>query len=311
MTISMEESNLYGWDVIIVESGLLKIGIAPDIGGRIISIQVDGEELLFHQKEHAGETFHFGSSDDRKELKRSLGFRLWGGDKTWVAPQEAWWEGIPPIDLDAGVYELEKSDEIIRLKSPICPETGIRIIREISLKDEGRMDLNQIFVNDSENIIKKGIWDVTQFLRSMSVFIPTDPEKIRGYPNEGDSVTLHPHYVKPSSHGWSEIKCGEPVHFKFGSMLDRGVIMAVHPLKDGFLLHGRRFNTVPDSDYAHRAVVEVYNSPTYDYLELEIHAPFLPIQPKGSVSHSQEWFFKKIDEMGEPETMWELLESNQ
>ena len=34
-----------------------------------------------------------------------LGFVLWGGDKTWLAPQDRWTDGDPFLDLDSGAYD--------------------------------------------------------------------------------------------------------------------------------------------------------------------------------------------------------------
>ncbi|MGA8163440.1 MAG: hypothetical protein WB791_00255 [Waddliaceae bacterium] len=99
--------------------------------------------MLFVQKEHVGETFSFDHVTDLRAEKRRLSFRLWGGDKTWVSPQSAWREAIPPLELDAGAHDAKSEGASIVMQSPRCRETGLRIIRRVTLLDEGKVLLDQ------------------------------------------------------------------------------------------------------------------------------------------------------------------------
>ncbi len=112
----IEEAVFYGWKGYRLVCGPLAIGVAPDLGGRIISLAHEGTELLFVQQEHLGEVFDLDGATDLRALKRRLGFRLWGGDKTWIAPQSSWWEGIPPLDLDAGRYRVRVDGDTLSLQ---------------------------------------------------------------------------------------------------------------------------------------------------------------------------------------------------
>ena len=53
------KESVRGWSGYVLSMGDIRLGIAPEIGGRIISLVYKGEELLFVQEEHAGETFSF------------------------------------------------------------------------------------------------------------------------------------------------------------------------------------------------------------------------------------------------------------
>ena len=127
-------------------SGEVSLGITPQIGGRIISLTHQEEELFFVQDEFKGDIYDLEVIDDLRAKKREMGFRLWGGDKTWVAPQNEWWEKVPPLDLDAGVYSVNIDENILEMTSPFCRETGLRIIRRITL-DDGLIHLQQTFRN--------------------------------------------------------------------------------------------------------------------------------------------------------------------
>ncbi len=280
--------NLYGWPGLVANLGPLSIGLAPDIGGRIISLTYEGKELLFVQKEHAGETFDFSQVSDLDAEKRRLGFRLWGGDKTWVAPQEAWTEAMPPLELDAGRYSCTHEGLQAVMTSPVCHETGLRISREVCLADDGTIELCQTFHNATDTPVTRGIWDVTQALRPFDVYFPCKKEDLRPYPQEGDSVVLADQLLEEVE-GWTRLPCREAAHFKFGARLDKGMLIALRPVKNGMLIFGRRFRVDPEGHYLHGANAEVYNSPNMNYLEIEVHGPSRTLSPGEKLQHIQKW----------------------
>ncbi len=297
--MEIEAKNLYGWKAHELKSGQLCLGIIP-LGGRIISLRFCDEEIFFYQKEHAGDSFDFsGFSKEELDIKkRDLGFRVWGGDKTWVAPQNAWSEAIPPLTLDAGHYQTKIESDGISLLSPVDPETGLQISRKISIHANNKVILKQGFHNLSKEVIQKGIWNVSQVLRDVFVYLPTRPEEIIAYPNEGDSLSLQNEIIQSQAKKWSRIRCNEAKHFKYGAKLEKGFVVTVKPLavKNNFLLMKRLFSVDTEEKYAHNVSVEVYNSPNMNYAEVEIHAPLLSIQPGESVYHSQTWSFQKVQQ---------------
>ncbi|MGA8163441.1 MAG: hypothetical protein WB791_00260 [Waddliaceae bacterium] len=93
--------------------------------------------------------------------------------------------------------------------------------------------------------------------------------------------------------GWSCITCQQPLHYKFGTLLNKGILVAHR--KNPPLSWTRRFSVDAGGCYAHDAVVEVYNSPTYDYCEIEVHAHLIPLKEDEEASHRQEWTFAARD----------------
>ena len=295
-TIEVQAKSLHGWEACELSAGQLKIAVIP-LGGRIISVQFYGEEFFFVQAEHAGETFDFGglSKEQIETKKREFGFRLWGGDKSWVAPQAKWKQGIPPLVLDAGTYKLKVQGQKISLQSPIDPETGLQIEREITLHSDERLDLKQSFYNHSEQAVECGIWDVSQILRNIYVYIPAKVQELIPYKEEGDSESLLRQVCSPAANGWSCIRCDEALHFKYGALPKKGQIITYKPCrsKNSFLIMERFFDLDPKAPYAHGAAIEVYNSPTMNYAEVEVHGPLQSIAPGASIRHSQSWHFRQ------------------
>ena len=297
-SFQVQAKNIKGWEACELSADDLKLSVIP-LGGRIISLEFLGEEFFFIQEEHAGESFDFhGFSKEQIEIKKKeLGFRLWGGDKTWVAPQKKWSQKIPPLALDGGSYQREIRGASLILRSPLDPETGLQICREITIEKGNRLELKQSFYNHSQEVIEYGIWNVSQILRELHVYIPVSPEKIISYADEGDSEALLKEVCAPLGNGWTSIRCDEPLHFKYGALPQKGRILSLKPYrsKNSFLVMERLFDLEPKASYAHGASVEVYNSPTMNYAEVEVHAPLQRLSPGEKSEHFQSWHFRKAN----------------
>lgn len=283
----LEEKNIYGWPGYICQSGDMIVGFVPQLGGRIMSLQFCGEELFFIQKEHMGETFELSQLAVNK---KNFGFRVWGGDKTWIAPEELWIDKIPPLDLDAGRYSFSVDDinHSITMVSPVCRETGIQITRQVKVLQGHRLILNETITNNNKVSIQRGIWNVAQVLRPFDIYLPCSRENVRLYDSEAYQNCPVDQYVRPEG-DWTVIPCRDQEHFKFGAVLRDGKILAVRRTPDQILVFIKSFPIDSKASYAHFSQVEVYNSPLYPYCEIEIHSPVVNVSPGQSVSQSQQW----------------------
>ncbi|MBF0385945.1 MAG: hypothetical protein HQL27_08760 [Candidatus Omnitrophica bacterium] len=286
----IKKTNIYGWKGLSLSSRGLSLGIIPDVGGRIISLKYKGEELFYVDKDLMGLVFDLGCIDFIA-LKKKLGFLLWGGDKTWVAPEKEWQLNIPPLDLDAGKYEATVGQGKIILTSPICRETGLRIIREVSLEHDGKVFLNQVFVNCSEQPITKGIWNVTQVLKPCDCFLAAAQKDVRSYHLEDKSLPSN-EIIPVYSRGWSKIPCRDNTLFKFGAKSNVGLVAVSRKSKFGYACLIKSFPVFPAREYPHDSTVEVFNSDCHNYFEIETHSPLITIPAGKSISHSQKWEIK-------------------
>lgn len=314
----LEPAEFYGWSGYRMSNDRLELGFAPDIGGRLISLKYHGRELLFHQAEHAGESFDPNAFADVDAMKQSLGFRLWGGDKTWVAPQSDWRGAIPPLDLDACRYAAEMKDHRVFMLSPLDRETGLRVARTFELRPDGRVAVVEEFRNPGDDeTIRRGIWNVSQLLRPAVVYAAVEHDRVLAYENEGRSVELRDVVVQPAG-DWTRIDCPGPAHFKYGGRLrnvnaagapERGELLSVQTdpkTKTAVAMH-RSFAIESKGAYTHDAIFEVYNSPSMDYLEVEVHAPLRDIPPGSSVSLEQIWTFAEVDAGAGPQEIRDAL----
>jgi hypothetical protein len=145
----MQTANetIYGWPGVQLSAGDLAVGVIPAPGARIISLVYAGTELLYHDARLAGDMPSLPADRSAAQLKAALGFRLWGGDKTWLAPQSAWGDGLPPMDLDGGAYACRAIKRGLELESPVCRETGLKIIRRITLDESATLTLREELLN--------------------------------------------------------------------------------------------------------------------------------------------------------------------
>jgi hypothetical protein len=280
--------NIHGWPGVRLSAADVSIGLTPDIGGRILSLTYCGEELLYVHLPEAGRVFDLSPQSDLKAFKEQFGFRIFGGDKTWVAPESEWLAKIPPLDLDVGRYRLEQLDGWAVLTSLVCRETGLQIIRRVRLEYDGTIRLQEEFHNATDRPILKGIWNVTQVRKPFDVFLPADEGAIRSYYCE-DPTLPHPGQEVEYDGGWAKVPCRSSVCFKFGGMLREGRLVLLRPAANGVIFFAREFEYDPDARYAHRSAVEVFNSAQFAYGEVEVHAPWVTVPHRGFISFRQTW----------------------
>jgi Domain of unknown function (DUF4380) len=160
-------------EVVWLANGLLRIGLVPALGARILSLVVGERELLYRNPRLLDDRLHRLPAEALlPPVDGTLGsWRNYGGDKTWPAPQ-GWdgpdqWPGPPDEVLDSGTYEvgLDRATDhvVIALRSQIEPRTGLRLTRQVRLP-AGRAGYSLIlgFENALDRPVTWAIWNVTQ-----------------------------------------------------------------------------------------------------------------------------------------------------
>lgn len=257
-------------------------------------MRYEGRELLFVDRENAGQTFDFTDVSDLNAKKLEVGPRWWGGDKTWIAPQREWRENLPPIELDAGQYTLTMEGQTAVMVSPVCRETGLRVRRTVTVEEDGTVRLSEEIRNETEVPLTRGIWNVTQVNRPCSFYVPAAPKAFRSYHHE-DATLPEVKDIIQENQGWVEVHCRQPQLFKCGGHPKEGKVLIRMPLRGRHdVVWLKSFNAVSNGPYAHNSSVEIYNSGTHNYAEIEIHGPLAELKPGEASRLEQQWNFKKI-----------------
>jgi hypothetical protein len=155
-------------EVIRLGAGDIEAAVAPELGGRLLSLQCRGDEYLWRNPRLL---------DD--ELRPTVpvappapgsGFEQWqnwGGEKTWPAPQgwdgDGQWPGPPDGVLDGGRYRvLHRGSARVVLESASEPRTGLAIRREIAVRPGGTLSVDAVLTNVSTRHTRWAAWSVAQ-----------------------------------------------------------------------------------------------------------------------------------------------------
>ncbi|MFQ5992051.1 MAG: DUF4380 domain-containing protein [Nitrospiraceae bacterium] len=303
--VLIEQSSYKGWDASRIQNGPLELLLVPQVGGRTMGMRWRGHELAFTQPEREGRTENLSVVRDVRTRKREIGRILWGGDKTWLAPQDRWTDGFPFLDLDSGSYaqqieQVGNEAVVIRMVSPVDRETGVQISRTLTvLPGSTEWLLTHELHNASSAEVTWGVWDVSMVLRPAKVYLPTCgasqyPGGVRTYPEEGESVQVRDRVVQGLG-SLAVITCDRSSKFKFGvgpgtdtgkqqrspdRLHGKAWMLGILDVKDcGLVAYRKQIPVFDGRPYAHGCIAEVYNSDEYEYLEMEIHGPLVTLRP--------------------------------
>lgn len=307
MTLSLRRGEITGWTSWNIRHGSLELALVPQVGGRVMGALWDGHNIFFVHPELEGQVPELPASSDVLQQKQARGFSLWGGDKTWLAPQERWNQGTPFLDLDSGPYDLEvvteSSDQVVvSMTSRPCRETSAQITRTISVSEnQPGWQVTHRLVNTGSESIAWELWDVAMVLRPATVYLPRSaaseyPDGIKTYPAEGDSVAARNDVIQLLG-GVAAVRCDESRAFKFGVDGGDAWILSVIRLADGRLLsYCKEMAAFPHRSYAHGCVAEVYNADGQPYFEMELHGPQIPLLPGESFEISEPQCIRTLDQ---------------
>lgn len=289
-SVQVQRERYKGWDVCRIEHGSLALVLVPQVGGRIMGMQWRGHELAFINSELAGRVEDVAALQDVRARKRELGFLLWGGDKTWLAPQTRWNDDVPFLDLDSGPYELHIEHAgpemaIVRMTSQRCRETGVQITRTVTISAaRPEWSVTHHLLNTSSTEVQWGAWDVNMVLKPGQVYLPRAadsqfPKGVRTFSEEGVSAQVRDHVVHDLG-SLAVISCREPQAFKFGVDAHEGWMLSVLDVAGlGLVGYRKQVPVYAGKTYGHGCIAEVYNSDKYPYFEMEILGPVIPLRP--------------------------------
>ncbi len=287
--VSLRRGRYKGWDSWHLSSGPLELVLVPQVGGRIMGLRWHDHDLFFTDPALEGRVDDLEDIDDLAATKRERGFRLWGGDKTWLAPQDRWTEAVPFLDLDSGPYDLAVEDESaecvrVGMTSRRCRETGVQISRTVEVQAERPgWTVTHSLLNASSDEVEWAPWDVAMLLRPGRVYLPRGSSSsyrdgVKTFESEGDSVSVRPRMVTELGE-LAVIDCTGEVEFKFGVDASEGWMLGISETPAGLVGYLKSVPVFRGRPYGHGCLSEVYNSHRFPYFEMEVHGPVTRLQP--------------------------------
>lgn len=284
------QTEFQGWSAWLLEQGPLKLHIVPQVGGRLMGISVDDVQLAYINPALAGKVPDFAPAR-WAALCVDWDFPLWGGGKTWIAPETRWPQGKPHKELDSGDWQvtqtwLDDTSMGIEMQSPIDSISGLQLTRRITLPAGGSTwRIDHAMVNMGEQTLHCGLWDVLMILRAATVSVPRpasskhEREGIHLMPDKGPVADLWAHGVLLPADRRTEVVCDEALQFKVGFDSDNGEIWADISLPEGNFCYQRNSVIPAHASWAHGHPLEVFNAAHAPYLEIETHAPLAHLNP--------------------------------
>lgn len=268
------------WNELELKNGGLQLVLLPGIGGRLWDIALNGASLLFRNPDLVGMPADPDRLTSLPTRSPHFPFPLWGGEKTWIAPDSAWPEGGPHPVLDSGSYRVvEQSDNAVEMVSAPCPVSQLVVTRRITLNSPTSFDITHRVRNTGTEARRTGIWSVMMLSHPARIAIQAMAPDIR--PVFGESGPN----VGPVDFGIS-CACEQPREYKVALPNPAGRVLIQCPQSDIWMLC-RTPDPQPHDDFAHGSPFEVFNSGDYPYCEAEWHSPCENLEPGAEISFEQ------------------------
>lgn len=150
-----------------LDNGVLRLGVVPALGGRLLSLRHQGAELLWRNPALLdGDLRLLDRATPRPNSGRMGDWVNYGGDKTWPAPQgwdhDGQWAGPPDPVLDSGPYTVCFTEGGLSMTSGAEPRTGLRFTRTLTLGAGASYTLGLTAENVSTRPVRWALWNVTQ-----------------------------------------------------------------------------------------------------------------------------------------------------
>ena len=276
------------WRLLRLHNNELEMVFLPGIGGRLWDVVFYGQSLLFQNPDLNGIAFANTDLADLPTRSPQFGFPLWGGEKTWIAPDALWHKGSPFPALDSGPYQVaSQSDVHVEFASTICPISQLSVTRRITLTSSTTWRIAHAVTNHGDASRATGIWSVMMINTPASIGIAVDrPEVIPIFGEAGTQVTRTETGVVA--------KCAAPQEFKVGLRNPDGQTFIKFG-KSGPLLTCTTPPLMPDVEFAHGHPVEVFNSGDYPYCEAEWHSSSHDLKPGQDIQFRQDFELRPND----------------
>lgn len=272
------------WQLETLCAGDLELIVLPGIGGRLWDIKFLGRSLLFQNSDLQG--FMPNPTDLGSYPTRSphFGFPLWGGEKTWIAPDINWTNQAPYPVLDSGPYDiLDIGTGRITLKSAVCPHSRLQIERCINIKDGASWVIEHTVTNVGKTARDVGVWSVMMMDHKARIAVAGTELNVTPVFGNADEALV-------TKTAGLICDCGAQREFKVG--ID-------NPSGRSFMRFGGDDITIwmtcdtarpePTQAFAHSYPLEVFNSGDYPYCEAEWHSPLVQLKPRETMRFVQEF----------------------
>lgn len=274
-----------GWrDALIISNGTIEVVVVPAIN-RVIQFCFVNEDGVFWENDAlAGEL-----PDPTSE-----GWKNFGGDKTWVAPQSEWQpvagRTTPTVAFNALPATAKTHADGVELVSQIDEHYGIRARRFIRLDDrEPVMTITTVYEKLAGDPRRVSVWIITQLKEPRGVFIPVPRSSVmpESYVKLGRMKAVPPSLTITNK--MMSLVRDKTANYKIGS--DAGTLLWIDARHTLRIDSPRTFAVeYPDANSS----AEVYtNKDPLAYVELEMLSPLKTMSVGDTLSQTNTYTLRR------------------
>jgi len=298
-----------------LESGLLTLQLTPDIGGRILAVNLAGKTNFLR----LGEPVISNPQPVVNADAENIGYL---GHEMWVGPQSQWWtqqkvnakraaeKAIWPPDpflILAKNNILEQTANKLVLQSPASPVSGLQLTKtyQLDMKEKNVVQLNVTAKNIRTEMVAWDIWFNTRAYSNTHVYVPVATEQDVVIKNIEDST--HAPLVAQVQDGLFTLNMVPITDDKIarrGKVLiqpSQGWIAGFHADQLLVIRFARQEKSVIHPEQGQVELYSEYlpNNLSEGLLEMEVHAPYKKLAPGETMRAEESW---KILEYKGPNT---------
>ncbi|MFC2089489.1 DUF4380 domain-containing protein [Bacteroidota bacterium] len=301
--------------VVWLQAGDIRLGVLPEVGGRIVFYGLGNVNLL-----KADTSLWEESELMRPSVKADEGWKSYYGHTVWIGPQSEWWihqdlnserkdqRAVWPPDpwlIYANYSVIELTDSSLVIEGPASPVSGIRLTKRILLQSNGKVEIHVIGKNIREEEIAWDLWMNTRIDGYAEVYVPCEQsgvKRIQGSNDNGNEAVEYniadgffhfmPALPSDGKRQRSSKAFLNPSQPWMAAFIDSLCFIVEFDLYD------------PDQTHPEQGMVEIYNSTSNNadeaLTEMEYHGPYSRILPGESIEVTERWsivpYSGKVDE---------------
>ncbi|MDD6210049.1 MAG: DUF4380 domain-containing protein [Bacteroidales bacterium] len=154
---------------VTLSDGRVEVGVAPELGGRVLFIREKGTDGLILADRDIWENPSFKAP----EITGEPVFYPFNGITLWIGPQSGWWKnqdyndelrnkaaGWPPDPFgEYGRFEIIKQEPgYIEMLGPESPVTGLQLLKTVRIMPDGKVKLCFTATNRRSEPVQWDLW---------------------------------------------------------------------------------------------------------------------------------------------------------
>jgi len=250
-------------DSLVVKANNQYMEIAPAIGGRIVSLKMDGQNFL---------------------TGKAINADNWGST-FWTSPQQAW--GWPPSEeIDKKPYKVTFNGDTPVLTSEKDSKLGFVIKKEISGNAEDTsFTITYSITNESDSAQKVAPWEISRVHPGGLTFYPSGAGAKKG---DLASLTQDVNGITWFNYESEKIPGGVP------KLLADGAEGWLAQVNDGRILIKKFPNVAQEKIAPGEGEIEMYTNPDKSYVEIEQQGAYETLNPGATVTWEVHWFLRTL-----------------